>query len=140
MITKRTGSPFTQLVTRRLFTLIGAHKTIVESDGRLQSNVDELYRWELGLESLDHTRDFAPDSTRSMDGSIDMRQFPAHAGWRADSYRGLTRYSAYGNANGRRNAFVRIPDTKAVIILLTDNDAVDARGMADALTDRLFGR
>jgi len=137
LITQRTGSPFTQLVTRRLFTLVGAHKTIVESDGRLQSNVDELYRWELGLESLDQTKYFAADSAR-MDGSVDVRQFPTHAGWRADSYRGLARFTAYGNDKGRRNAFVRIPDAKAVIIILTDNDAVDARKLADAITDRLL--
>jgi CubicO group peptidase (beta-lactamase class C family) len=59
LIAQRTGSPYMQLVTRRIFTPIGAHKTIVDSEGRLQSNVDELYRWELGLE---HNKDFAPDS------------------------------------------------------------------------------
>ena len=138
LITKRTGSPFTQLVTRRLFTLIGAHKTVVEPDGQLQSNVDELYRWEFGLESLERIKEFAPDSSRSTDGSADIRQFPTHAGWRADSYHGLTRFVTYGNANGRRNAFVRVPDAKSVIIILTDSDAVDARGLADAITDRLL--
>ena len=136
LIAKRTGSPYTQLVTRRIFTPIGAHKTTVESDGQIQSNVDELYRWELGLE---HNRDFAPDSTPATDGSVDVRQFPVHAGWRADDFHGLARYATYGNANGRRNAFVRIPDAKAVIIILTDSDAVDARGLAAALTDRLLG-
>ena len=135
LITQRTGSPFTQLVTRRIFTPIGAHKTTVDPDGKLQSNVDELYRWELGLE---HNKDFAPDSTPSTDGSVEVRQFPAHAGWRSDSYHGQTRFSAYANVSGRRNAFVRIPDAKAVIIILTDNDAVDARGLADVITGRLL--
>src|SRR5581483_1691700 len=104
-------------------------------DGQLQSNVDELYRWELGLE---HNKDFAPDSTPATDGAIDVKQFPAHAGWRADDIHGLARYATYGNADGRRNAFVRIPGASAVIIILTNSDAVDARGLAEALTDRLL--
>jgi cyanophycinase len=136
LIAQRTGSPYMQLVTRRIFTPIGAHKTIVDSEGRLQSNVDELYRWELGLE---HNKDFAPDSTPATDGAVDVRQFPAHAGWRADEFHGRARYASYANANGRRNAFVRIPDARAVIIILTDSEAADARGLADALAERLLG-
>jgi len=135
LVARRTGTPFTQLVTRRIFTPIGAHRTIVGSDGLLQSNVDELYRWELGLENY---RDFAADSLPTTDGSSDVRQLPMRAGWRADSYRGVTRYSEYGTASGRRNAFVRIPESKATIIILTDSDAVDARALADAITDRLL--
>ena len=135
LVTKRSGTPFTQLVTRRIFTPIGAHKSIVGSDGLLQSNVDELYRWELGLENY---RDFAADSVPATDGSSDVRQLPMRAGWRADSYRGLTRYAEYGTPTGRRNAFVRLPNTKTTIIILTDSDAVDARALADAITDRLL--
>jgi hypothetical protein len=33
---------------------------------------------------------------------------------------------------------VRIPDRKAVVIILTDSDSVDAKGIADAITDRLL--
>jgi CubicO group peptidase (beta-lactamase class C family) len=137
LVAKRTGTQFVQFVTRRLFTPIGAHKTIVGSDGRLQSNVDELYRWELGLE---HNADFAFDTVAaSTDGSTDARQTVMRgAGWRADSYRGLTRYAAYGTPNGSRNAFVRIPDRKAVVIILTNSDDVDAKKLADAITDRLL--
>jgi cyanophycinase len=135
LITKRTGTRFDTLVTRRIFGPIGAHKTNAFADGQLESNVDELYRWELGLE---HNRDFAADSVAETDGSTDVRQFPAHAGWRADSYRGLSRYTAYGTANGRRNAFVRIPDRSIAIIILTNSDDVDARKLADAITDKLL--
>src|SRR5689334_21367484 len=42
LVGKRTGTPFVQFVTRRIFAPIGAHKTTVGPDGRLQSNVDEL--------------------------------------------------------------------------------------------------
>ena len=135
LVARRMGTPFTQLVNRRIFTPIGAHRTIVGSDGLLQSNVDELYRWELGLENY---RDFAADSLPTTDGSNDVRQLPMRAGWRADSYRGLTRYIQYGTPSGRRNAFVRIPESKATIIILSDSDAVDARALADAITDRLL--
>lgn len=137
LITQRSGSPFTQLVMRRIFTPIGAHKTTVDSDGQLQSNVDEMYRWELALEN---NRDFAADSLgATTDGSAaDARQLPTHAGWRSDSYRGLTRYAEYGTPAGRRNAFVRIPDRKAVVIILTNSDDIDARALSDALVDRLL--
>jgi hypothetical protein len=135
LISRSSGTPFTQLVARRIFAPIGAHKTIVGSDGQLQSNVDELYRWELGLEN---NRDFAADSVAATDGSADVRQLPMRAGWRPDTYRGLTRYTEYGTPTGRRNAFVRIPDKKAVIIILTNSDAVDARALSDSITDRLF--
>src|SRR5437763_7717523 len=86
LLTKRSGTPFTQLVTRRIFTPIGAHKTTVGSDGQLQSNVDELYRWELGLEN---NRDFGADSAATTDGSTDVRQLLTRAvAWQADSYQG----------------------------------------------------
>jgi hypothetical protein len=135
LISKSSGTPFTQLVTRRIFSPIGAHKTTVGSDGQLQSNVDELYRWELGLENY---RDFAADSVAATDGSTDVRQLPMRAGWRPDNYHGLTRYTEYGTPSGGRNAFVRIPDKKAVIIVLTNSDAVDARALSDSITDRLL--
>jgi cyanophycinase len=138
LIAKRSGTPFTQIVTRRIFTPIGAHKTIVGSDGQLQSNVDELYRWELGLE---HNRDFGADSASASDGGADLREGAmTNVGWRADSYRGLTRYTEYGTTTGRRNAFVRIPARRATIIILTNDDRVDARSLADAITDRLLFR
>ena len=136
LITRHSGTPFTQLVMRRIFAPIGAHKTLVGSDGQLQSNVDELYRWELGLQNY---RDFSADSALATDGSADVRQLPVRAGWRAQSYRGVTRYAEYGTSTGRRNAFVRIPDRKAVIIILTNSDLVDARALADAITNRLLG-
>jgi hypothetical protein len=55
-----------------------------------------------------------------------------------DSYRGLARQSEYGLGEGKRNAFVRFPDRKAVIIILTSNDATDAKGIAERIADRLL--
>lgn len=136
LLTKQSGMAFDTLVMRRIFTGIGAHKTVVSRDGEMRSNVDELYRWELGLES---NRAFGVDNPTATDGSTDVRQ-PAlrSAGWRADSYRGVNRFTEYGTPSGHRNAFVRIPDRQAVIIILTDSDAFDARAAADAITDRLL--
>jgi CubicO group peptidase (beta-lactamase class C family) len=138
-VTERGGTPFTQFVTRRILTPIGAHKTQVGSDGQLQSNVDELYRWELGLES---NRDFGADTSAATDGSTDVRQMLSRAvAWQTDSYRGvMTRYTQYGTTPGGRNAFVRIPDRKTTIIILTNSDGVNARRLANAITDRLFFR
>ena len=136
LLSRQSGMAFDTLVMRRIFTGIGAHKTVVSRDGQMKSNVDELYRWELGLES---NRSFGIDNPTATDGSADVRQ-PAlrNAGWRADSYHGVTRFAEYGTPSGRRNAFVRIPDRRAVIIILTDSDAFDARAAADAISDRLL--
>ena len=135
LLTKQSGVPFDTLIMRRIFTGIGAHKTVVSRDGQMRSNVDELYRWELGLES---NRAFGVDNSTPTDGSTDVRQ-PAlrSAGWRVDSYHGVNRFTEYGTATGHRNAFVRIPDRQAAIIILTDNDAFDARAAADAISARL---
>jgi cyanophycinase len=139
IVTKRSGTPFSQFVGRRMLMPIGAHKTVVDSDGQVHSNVDELYRWELGLEN---NRDFSADSAASAtDGSTDVRQLLTRAlAWHAESYRGVTRYAEYGTPTGHRNAFVRIPDRKATIIILTSSNATEARTLANAITDRLLSR
>ena len=46
--------------------------------------------------------------------------------------------SAYGAAGGKRAAFVRIPDKHATIIILTNDESADAKGMADKITERLL--
>ena len=59
-------------------------------------------------------------------------------GWRVDRYRGFARWSAFGTADGMRNAFVRFPDRRVSIIILTDRDSVNAREIADRIADRLI--
>ena len=51
----------------------------------------------------------------------------------------MPRLSAYGTPDGRRSAFVRFPDQRAAIIILTSSDEVDARGIADRIAQHLFG-
>ena len=120
---------FPQRVNRSVGAPVGWHKTVADSGGQISSNVDELYRLALGLES---SRTFASDSTRAGTAPDYTR------GWRTDRFQGLTRLSAYGTADGRRNAFVRIPERKAAIIILTDSDATDARALADRIVERLL--
>jgi hypothetical protein len=123
-----TQTPFQNCITRRVSTPVGLHKTTATPDGQVQSNVDELYRVALGLEN---PRTFVRDTTSG--GAIDLNK-----SWEADAYRGVSRFSAFGAPDGKRAAFVRIPDKHATIIVLTNDDRADAKGIADKLTDRLL--
>jgi hypothetical protein len=60
-------------------------------------------------------------------------------GWRVDRWRGAPRLSAFGTDAGKRNAFVRIPSRRVSVIVLTDGDDVDARRIAERITERLLG-
>ena len=115
------STPFQSCVTRELGVPIGLHRTVAAADGTVQSDVDELYRLGLGLEN-----------PRTYNG-VNYAN-----GWRADTYHGVPRLAAYGAADGKRNAFVRLPDQRAVVIVLTNDPSADARGMVDAITDRLL--
>ena len=61
-------------------------------------------------------------------------------GWTTDTYAGVVRLAAYATADGKRGAFVRVPSRKATIIILTNDDSADARGMADKILERLIQR
>jgi CubicO group peptidase (beta-lactamase class C family) len=114
-------TPLQRCVARQISTPIGMHKTTATPDGQVQSSVDELYRLELGLAN---PRTW-PDIDRAK-------------GWEADSANGIARLGAYGAEGGRRNAFVRIPEKHAVVIVLTNDDSADAKGMATKITERLL--
>jgi hypothetical protein len=45
--------------------------------------------------------------------------------------------TAYALPGGRRAAFIRIPDRHAVVIVLTNDDAADAKGIAARIAERL---
>ena len=110
------------------------HKTNATADGQVHSDVDELYRLALGLEN---PRTFMRDTT-SGDASASAHSFDAARGWQADTYHGVSRLSAYGLPGGMRSAFVRIPEKRASIIILTSDDAAAAKMMADRITDQLL--
>lgn len=124
------ATPFQSCITRRVSTPVGMHKTAATTDGMVQSSVDELYRLSLGLEN---PRTFARDTTTTNGPAVDLTR-----GWKAESYGGVSRLSAYGTPDGHRSAFVRIPERRATIIVLTNDDGADAKRIADEITNRLL--
>jgi cyanophycinase len=128
------STPFQTCVSGRLSTPIGMHKTTATADGQVHSDVDELYRLALGLEN---PRTFVRDTTSGGSNGSD-HSFDATRGWQADTYHGVSRLSAFGSPGGMRSAFVRIPERRASIIILTSDDAAAAKVMADRITDQLL--
>lgn len=124
---RRGGAAYPQFVARRIFTPVGAHRTTVDTAGSFRSNVDDLYRLSLA---------FDPREVRDTTGAPAAPD--SALGWRIDRVRGLTRLNAFATADGRRGAFVRIPDRRVTIVILTDREAVDARGLADQIAERLL--
>lgn len=124
-------SGYAARMTRYVGTPIGWHKTAADKNGAIASNVDELYRFSMGLESSRTFGGPGGDSTK-----VAMRDDTR--GWTKDTWRGLTRLSAFGTEDGKRNAFVRYPDRRISIIILTDRDDVDARALSAAIADRLI--
>jgi cyanophycinase len=131
----RGGPPQTPLqscVARRISTPIGWHKTTANADGQILSDVDELYRLELGLQV---PTAFTRDTTSASSGG---HALDYTSGWRAEPYHGVNRLVAYAEPNGKRGAFVRIPDRRAAIIILTNDPNADVASIADRITDRLL--
>jgi len=100
---------------------IGAHQTAATTDGVVQSSVDELYRLALGL-----------------DVATTWRNADYARGWTQDTYKGETRLSAYATADGKRAAFVRVPNRHLTIVILTNDAGADARGMATKILDEVL--
>ncbi len=132
------GSPaYARLVTQRIYTPIGARKTVLDTTGgatgRFESSVDELYRLELGLQHpgtwIRDTLAAAADAAAPVD--------PAR-GWRKDAYLGLTRLSLFGTENGKRAAWMRFPDRKVTVIILSDDERLEAGSIAERISDRVL--
>jgi hypothetical protein len=110
---------------RRVLTTGGMQRVTYDStSGTWQGNVDDLYRFEQGRTAL---RPGVPDTATVV------------RGFATDTVRGLRRQSAFGSADGRRAAWIRYPERRTTILILTSDDAADARGMAQRIADRLFG-
>jgi cyanophycinase len=116
-------TPLERCVARQVSGPIGLHKTTATADGQVLSNVDELYRLALGLENPRTWRD--TDATK---------------GWETESVGGLTRLAAYGAEGGKRHAFVRVPDKRTTVIVLTNDPNADARGIASSIVTRVLAR
>jgi hypothetical protein len=107
----------------RVAAPVGARQITAPDSTQVHGNVDELYRIALGLE--------VPTTWRDADYS---------KGWAIDTWKGMTRLAAYATPDGKRAAFVRIPDRRATVIILTSDPTADARGMAEQLLSRLLGQ
>src|SRR6185437_1473049 len=125
-------TPFQTCVTRQIGGTVGWHKTTADADSTMHSDVDELYRLELWLESLAALNRDPAQAAAAAAAGIDL-----NAGWQHDAVNGEARYAAYGVEGGKRDAFVRLPDRRASVIILTDDDNADAKAMADAIAAKL---
>jgi CubicO group peptidase (beta-lactamase class C family) len=120
LVTRAGGVPYAAQVQQRILIPTGMRRTVADSvTGEFQSNVDELYQWEIGL---------------TANPALHERGL----GWRLDSFRGIRRESEYGTSDGGRNAFVRFPSKRTAIIILTASPTTDAQAIADRIADRLF--
>jgi cyanophycinase len=119
-------------LTTRLYNPIGMHQTRYDAKtGEFRSDVDELYRLELGLE----------DSGMFLSDSAEARGATAldpSVGWVADAWHGTKRFSQYATPDGKRAAFMRIPERGVTVILLTDSPSVDAKGVAERIAEKLL--
>jgi hypothetical protein len=108
---------------RRALAIGGMQRVTYDSVTKMWSgNVDDLYRFEQGRTPL---RPGVPD-TASVAG-----------GFMTDTVNGMRRQSAFGAADGRRAAWIRYPERRTTVIILTNDDAFDARGAARRIADRL---
>jgi len=112
-----------QACVSRVAATVGARQTTAPDSQQVHSNVDELYRFSLGLE--------VPTTWRDADYT---------KGWTVDTYRGVTRVAAYATPDGKRAAFVRVPERKATIIILTNDANADARGMSERILERVLSQ
>ena len=62
----------------------------------------------------------------------------AAKGWQVETRGGATRLGAWFTPDGRRAAFLRAPAERATVILLTNDDTVDARALAHRIMDRVL--
>jgi hypothetical protein len=106
----------------RLSTPIGMHRTSVAPGTHgIVSDVDELYRLDLGLEY-----------------QATWPQADYSRGWTATTIAGTKCLAAYGTRDGKRAAFIRVPSRHATVIILTNDPNADARGMSERIVSQLL--
>jgi cyanophycinase len=116
------SSPLARCVGR-ISMPVGMHRTTVPPGANeILSDVDELYRLDLGLEYASTW----PKADYSK-------------GWTVDTFDGVQRVAAYGTGDGKRAAFVRVPSRRATVIILANDPNADARGMSESILRKLLG-
>jgi len=134
-VTPRSAA-YPRLLTQRIYTPIGARKTVLDTTGgaiRFEGSVDELYRLELGLQ---HPGTWVRDTLAASPGAA-VPVDPAR-GWKRDTYRGLTRLSLFGADNRKRAAWLRFPERKVTVIILSDDERLEAGSIAERISDRVL--
>lgn len=136
LLVTHTETKVADLLQRRISGSIGNQRARIDEDGVLLGNVDDLYRWELGLQANPALTGGGADSMFAPGG---MNGGKGNAlGWRLDAHRGLARQMAYVAPDGKQGIYVRIPGHKASIIILSDQPGFDAKAAATRIMDRLF--
>lgn len=109
---------------RRVTTIGGMQRVTFDSVSKSwRGNIDDLYRFEQGRTAL---------RPGALDTAMVVR------GFATDTSNGLRRQSAYGQGGGRRSAWVRYPERRTTVLVLTTDDNADAKGMAERIASRLF--
>jgi cyanophycinase len=115
------ASPLDKCVAQ-LSMPVGMHKTTVPPGAQeIVSDVDELYRFELGLEY-----------------SSTWPKADYSKGWTVDTFNGVQRIAAYATKDGKRSAFVRIPSRHATVIILANDPHADARAMSERILEKVL--
>lgn len=111
---------------RRVTAVGGMQRVAFDSTtGQWSGNVDDLYRFEQGRTNL-------RPGTR--DTSTVIR------GFKTDTVNGLRRQFVFGTRDGKRAAWVRYPERRTTILILTKDDDADAKGISERIAGKLFSK
>ncbi len=117
-----TSTRFNQAASRRVLAIGGMQRPVLDStSGAWQASVDDLYRFEQGRWPW---RGGASDTVAR--------------GFTVDKDHDVARWSAFAAANGKRAAWIRYPESRTVILVLTNDDSADARALTQKIADRLL--
>jgi len=109
---------------RRVLTIGGMQRVAYDSVTKSwQGSVDDLYRFEQGRTAL---RPGARDTATAV------------RGFTTETVNGLRRQSAYGSSDGHTSAWVRYPERRTTILVLTKDNAADAKGISERIAEKLF--
>ncbi len=112
-----------QCVTR-ISAGIGAHQTSALDSTHVQSSVDEMYRLALMM--------------NLQNAQADHWSAVSSTAWVTSSHGGVTRHASYATADGKRGAFVLVPEKQISIVILTNDAGADAKGMAEKILDQVL--
>jgi len=111
---------------RRVLAIGGMQRVVYDSLSKSWlGNVDDLYRFEQGRTAL---RPGARDTATVV------------RGFTTDTAHGMRRQSAFGTSHGNRSAWVRYPERRVTVLIITGDDAVNAKALPERIATRLFGQ